>query len=143
MAAGASVLFPILTLEAGSPSPADVALPAMLRVGSQPSAAGILGAALVLSALAACTSDGSESGTLPGFAPAAAEIPVVADSRLIPGVDIPAGQTTLRLGVTPYLDPDVLTKQFEPVKKHISAALGVDVELVVADTYQDQIEQAV
>jgi phosphonate transport system substrate-binding protein len=56
-------------------------------------------------------------------------------------VDLPAEQTRLRLGVTPYLARHLLHAQFQPLAAALQADTGVPIDLVVADTYESLVQR--
>ncbi|MFZ5482191.1 MAG: phosphate/phosphite/phosphonate ABC transporter substrate-binding protein [Myxococcota bacterium] len=64
--------------------------------------------------------------------PKAAEAPATARAYTPP-----AGFTTLRVGLTPYLEPGLLLAQREPFRAWLAEELGVAVELRVAASYDD------
>jgi phosphonate transport system substrate-binding protein len=49
----------------------------------------------------------------------------------------PAGLPRVRMSITPFLDPEYLQKAYQPLTRHLSVALGVPVEMVVAPNYDE------
>ncbi len=62
-------------------------------------------------------------------------------SLKLEAVDLPAEQTRLRLGVTPYLTLKRLHSQFQPVADALAADTGVPVDLVLADSYENLVQR--
>ena len=81
-----------------------------------------------------------DSGTIAMHQPALPATPTGAALRL-DAVDLPAGQTVLHLGVTPYSTPAILRAELQPIADYLRDVLGVPVELHIASNYEDLVAQ--
>jgi phosphonate transport system substrate-binding protein len=91
--------------------------------------------------LVGCT-NGNSSGVLEGVAPVPVNVDVSGETTLQPS-DLPEGVRSLRFGITPYLNQQVIREQYKPVAEYLARTLGIKVELFVAKSYQEHIERIV
>lgn len=94
--------------------------------------------ALALIPLALACQAPLDSGTIAMHQPALPAPPTGAALRLQP-VDLPAGQTVLHLGVTPYSTPAILRAELQPIAAYLQEVLGVPVDLHIASNYEDLV----
>jgi len=57
--------------------------------------------------------------------------------------DLAPGRSRLRFGLTPYLEPVEMRRAWQPVTAYLRRVLGVPVDLVVARSYEDLIDQTI
>ncbi|MEE2903343.1 MAG: phosphate/phosphite/phosphonate ABC transporter substrate-binding protein [Myxococcota bacterium] len=55
--------------------------------------------------------------------------------------ELPHDTNHVRFGATPYLSPDLMKRSYDPLTEYLSDSLGLQVELVLADSYSDLIEK--
>ena len=82
-------------------------------------------------------------GVLPGGPPGAvlaASSPL--EVQLVAG-DLPPQQTRLRLGIVPTIGSEAVRERYEPMADFFSSLLGVQVTLVVGDSYSDLVDRFV
>ncbi len=96
--------------------------------------------ALLCSVLLSACEPAPQSGTFPTLK--AHPLPAAEEPALRPD-DMPRGRKRLTFGVTPYLGVQRTREAFEPIAKWIGTRLGVPVEFVIADGYDELVEQAV
>ena len=65
--------------------------------------------------------------------PALADEPALVES--LPGTC----QAPLRIGISPYLAPDLLREAFGPFVRHVGQKLGLEVELIIPEHYADML----
>lgn len=70
-----------------------------------------------------------------------ATAPWTVPSLRLQAVDLPAEQTRLRLGITPYLARQQMYHQFQPLADALAADTGVPVDLVLADSYESLVQR--
>ncbi|MGM0576803.1 MAG: phosphate/phosphite/phosphonate ABC transporter substrate-binding protein [Myxococcota bacterium] len=100
-------------------------------------------APLLLALVAMCISgacDRQESGSMTG-GPEPAPPPLTeGDFRLDPDA-LPGGREKLRFGVAPTMGREVALREFSPIAEFLEHELGVPVEMLIATSYGDLIDQ--
>jgi len=66
----------------------------------------------------------------------------MADITVMPA-DMPEGQTSLTWGLAPTVGTEAIRAQFTPMAEYLSRTLKVSIELIVAESYTDLVEQVV
>lgn len=100
--------------------------------------------AAALFALAACDGAGStRSGVLPIAIPGSEPDPLHGVPIELTEAEYPADAAPLRLGVTPYVEVAEIRRIWTPIAKYIGRQLNVEVQLIVAGSYQDLIDRVV
>ena len=97
-----------------------------------------MGLSLTL-ALSSCIRDEAE-GTFGGELDQLFEIEPVGDLRLTEE-DLPPGKKVLTFSSTPYLGEEQIVIAFNPIARHLSERLGVEVRFELSRTYKDLIER--
>ena len=82
-----------------------------------------------------------DTGVLQGGPKPAPRATAGGDHHLVT-VDLPPERQTLRLGLAPFLGGAAIEAQFTPVTEYVASQLGVGVELIITDSYEDLIDRA-